>query len=229
MIKQNSEDTRGMLFTLWLMFNAVGTLFVWAAWDAGWVSEILKADSFYICRAVVGFFALSLFTCTWKTVKMVRELEIARKYVHLLRSEKNSEAYLLIEKGNSRVANYIAKVRGLAPQDRYSIENNLRISMQHKISGTGIDLSNLVSLGIIGTVIGMKLFASDFAAKSAGVDPKIFDIVRASLPGLDLALSATLLGGIGAFWLGYLFRILISAKEQLVSTLIEAGVYRGQS
>jgi len=229
MVKQNSGDTRGTLFMLWLMFNAVGGVFVWAAWKTGWVPEILRSDSFYICHTVIGFFLLSMLICTWKTVKMVRELEIARKYVHFLRFSKDENAYLAIEKGNSRVAQYVAKVHGLSPLDRYSLENNLRISMQHKISGTGIDLSNLVSLGIIGTVIGMKLFASDFAAKSAGVDPKIFDIVRASLPGLDLALSATLLGGIGSFWLGYLFRILISAKEQLVSTLIEAGVYRGQS
>jgi hypothetical protein len=160
---------------------------------------------------------------------MIRELEIARKYVHLLRVEKNEAACQVIENGDSRVANYIGKIRGLSPKDRYSLENNLRFSMQHKISGTGIDLSNLVSLGIIVTIIGMKMFSSDFATKSAGVNPQIFDIVRGSMPGLDLALSGTLLGAIGAFWLGYLFRILISAKEQLVSTLIEAGVYHGRS
>jgi ABC-type phosphate/phosphonate transport system permease subunit len=160
---------------------------------------------------------------------MVRELEIARKYVNFLRVEKNEDACREIENGNSRVANYIGKVKDLSAEDRYSLENNLRFSLQHKISSVGIDLSNLISLGIIVTIIGMKLFASDFSAKSAGVDPQIFDIVRASLPGLDLALSGTLLGAIGAFWLGYLFRILISAKEQLIATLIEAGVYHGRS
>lgn len=227
MAKHKSEDTRGMLLTLWLMFNAFGAVFVFTAWRGGWITEILHTDSHYLCRVVITFFLLSVINCTWKTVKMVRELEIARKYVHLLRVEKNETACREIENGDSRVANYIGKVRGLSSENRYSLENNLRFSMQHKISSVGIDLSNLVSLGIIITVIGMKLFAADFAVKSAGVDPNIFEIVRACLPGLDLALSGTLLGGIGAFWLGYLFRILISAKEQLVATLIEAGVYRG--
>lgn len=229
MAKKNPEDTRGTLFTLWLLFNALGVGFIAVTWVTGWIPEIIRSDSLYICRAVMGFFVLSAIICTTKTMKMMRDLEIARKYVHLLRFDKDAEARLQIENGNSRVAHYIGKVRGLPAEDRYSFEANLRHSLQHKISGTGIDLSNLVSLGIIGTVVGMKMFASDFAAKSAGVDPKIFDIVRASLPGLDLALSATLLGGIGAFWLGYLFRILISAKEQLVATLIEAGVYHGRS
>lgn len=229
MAKQKYEDTRGTLLTLWLMFNACGVLFVVVAWRTGWVTAMLDSDSLYLCRAIIGFFLLAVLVCTVKTVKMIRELEIARRYVDFLRFEKNEEACRKIENGNSRVANYIEKVKGLPAEDRYSLENNLRYSLQHKISSVGIDLSNLVSLGIIVTIIGMKLFASDFSAKSAGVDPQIFDIIRSSLPGLDLALSGTLLGAIGAFWLGYLFRILISAKEQLVATLVEAGVYYGRT
>ena len=232
MAKQNFDDTRATLLLLWVIFNAVGAAFVFVAWKAEWLSEIVRADTFYLCRGIMGFFVLSMITCTWRTVKMVRELEVARKYVQLLRAEKDEVARAEIEEieeGNSRVANYVGKVRGLRPEDRYSFEHNLRMSLSQKISGTGVDLGNLISLGIIGTVIGMKLFAGDFTAQTAKVDPNIFDIVRASMPGLNLALTATLLGGIGAFWLGYLFRILKSAKEQLVSTLIEAGVYVGRS
>ncbi len=221
------NDTRGTLLLKWLLVNLTGLILVGYAWHVGWVAEILEMDTLHLNKGIVLFFIGAAFLCAMQTVKMSRELEIARRYVLLIRSEggRNHPEFLRMEQGASRVAEYIRSISGLSPENRYSLEHNLRNGLDNKILGVGINMTNLYSFAILVTVVGMKGFALALVTVGGASDPKVGDILRIAMPWLDLAFTGTLLVGIFAMWLGYLYKVLIDAKELLVSTLIQAGVY----
>jgi hypothetical protein len=221
------NDTRGILLLKWVLINISGLVLVAYAWHMGWVSEILAMDSLHLNKGIALFFVAAASLCAWQTVKMSRELEIARRYVALIRSDGGTThpEYVRITSGKSRVAEYVRSIAGLSPENRYSLEHNLRSGLDNKILGVGINMTNLYSFAILVTVVGMKGFAVALVAVGGASDPKVGDILRLAMPWLDLAFTGTLLGGIFAMWLGYLYKVLIDAKELLVSALIQAGVY----
>ncbi len=228
-MKAKIEDTNYLLFTQFFVIVIAGVVVTALAWQVDWVREIIAKDNTYLCRAIIFFVLAAGISIGWKTFKLTKELNIARKYIWFLRKAKNNSAYERIEAGDSRLAQYLEKIKGLKAEDRYSMEHTLERSIGLKIANAGNNLSRLTTAGIIVTVIGMMLFLGGFGATGIGIDPKIGDILKNTLPGLHLATAGTLLGGIGFFWLGWLFEILENIKEQLVIAIIEAGVYRAQT
>ena len=224
-----NRDTKYLLFMCFALINVAGCVALWIVWKTGWVESIIFTnDSTYICRIILALFVGAVAACSWKLFKITRDLNIAREYIRLYRADDH-EGRQRIEAGNSRLAVYLADIKGLSTDDRISFEIDLRENMSHKISSVGNNMSRLTALGIIGTVIGMKLFITGFDAAGATVNPNIHDMLKTVLPGLNVAISATLLGGVAAFWLDWLFAVLESAKNQLVSAMIKAGVYYGKS
>jgi biopolymer transport protein ExbB/TolQ len=224
-----SGDTNYLLLMRFVIVNAIAGVAFFLVWRTGWVKNILTTDGTYICRIILVFFAGAVVVCSWKLFKMTRDLNIAREYIRLLKKEGNIAACEKIEQGNSRLALYLTEIKGLSAEDRYSLEADLRENMAHKISGVGNNMTRLVTLGIIGTVIGMKLFITGFEITGHAADPNVRELLNAVLPGLNVAVSATLVGGIASFWLEWLFEILESGNGQLISALIKAGVYRAKT
>ncbi len=220
------EDTNYLMFMQWAIYNVLGGLVFWVVWQSGWITQMIAGDTTYICRIMIAYFVFAIVDCTWKLSKTSRELNTARGYLHQLRILADVDACVAIERGRSRLAQYLRKVADLTPDNRRSIEFDLYRTMDSKIMGVAQNMSNMVSLGIIGTVMGMMVFSSAFSVLGTSSDPKITELLKAVMPGLEIALAATLLGGAFALWLGFLLRILKSGNVQLTSALIEAGVYR---
>jgi hypothetical protein len=118
--------------------------------------------------------------------------------------------------------------RSINPSDKPILVEQFRLTMGSKLHIFGAIGEWLVMLGLVGTVVGMRL--------SVGfIDPQAFRDIELVVPllkqvisGLYVAIDTTIVGACMALWLDLNLRwVLRPGTVQLINEAVEIGVTHG--
>lgn len=228
---RSEQKTRGKPHTNYIMvlrmfaWNALAAAMIFLANREGWVKAVVEADTVYISRIIVGLGAVGLSMITVRIFSVSRELNIARKYHGIIKENTKDEADTWLESTHSRSAKFVYNYRRAHAEDKAILVEQLRMTMGSKLYIFGAISEWLVVLGLIGTVVGMRM-------GTGVIDPEAFRDLNLVVPLLKKVLAAfyvafdtTIVGACMALWLDVNLKwILRPGTAQLINEAVEIGV-----
>jgi hypothetical protein len=197
-----------LLFLRYLLVNAVAIAVLVAAFLQGWVTLIYESDLTYLSVVMSGLFLFGLTSCTLRTWRTSREINIARG------SDRATD---------SRTTRYIDNIGGKDAGSRATLASALRLNLFSRISYIRHIANSLVVLGLIGTVIGFIIALSgvdpDIATNPSAVSPMVARLIE----GMSVALYTTLVGAILSVWLNVCYQMLATGTVNLLTAVVELG------
>lgn len=218
-------NTYFVMFLRAIAINALAAAVVFLAYREGWIDAVIKADTFYISRAIVALGLLGFLMAIWRILKVSHELNIAHRYYALTREMGPVEANNWLESTGSLVADFALKYRRINSCDKPALIDQLEKKMIRKFSYL-ITLEDwLVRMGLLGTVVGFRtgLGRIDFGLL------KDFDLIGSTLGTLTgyifIALDTTIVGICMAIWLDVNLKwILRPGMGKLIEETVNIGV-----
>ena len=187
-----------LLFYRFLGINLVGCIGLWIAFLNNWVTMVINADVSQIVFIIFGVFVIGTLICGYKVFVISRDTNKVRNGDNFGKYKD----YLLYLKGNQHLA------------------EALKLKVVGKVLFVRLLASILVSLGLIGTVVGFIMVlgalpdvtSADQAAQMVSVLGK----------GMGVALYTTLVGSIFNIWARFNYQILATGSTNLVSEILKA-------
>ena len=93
--------------------------------------------------------------------------------------------------------------------------------MYSRISAVRLIANNLITLGLIGTVIGFIIALSGVEAERVADVASVAPMVSTLIQGMSVALYTTLVGAVFHVWLLMCFQILSTGTVNLANAIIE--------
>lgn len=221
------NNTDFVMFLRAIAINALAAAVVFLAYHGGWIAAVVDADTLYISRTIIGLGLLGMGMIMIRIFKVSRELNVARKYHQLVERDGAWKANEWLDSTNTRTAEFIRLYRSVSDGDKPILVEDFRIVMGSKISLFGTIVEKLVTLGFLGTVVGMRMGLGN-------IDPAAFRDFELLTPMIKLitgafyiAIDTTIVGICMALWLNAnLGWVLRPGAVQLVSESIKIGVKR---
>lgn len=222
-------NTDFVMFLRAIAINALVAAVVFLAYREGWIAAVIDADTVYISRIIASLALLGLVLVLVRTFKISRELNIARKYHELIKGKTGRDgADLWLKSINSRVAEFIGAYRCANSSDKPILVDQFKLSMASKNALIGALEEWLVILGLIGTVVGMRL-------ATGTIDPEAFRDINLLIPLLKevlgdfyIAFDTTIVGACTALLIDVNLKwVLRPGTVQLTSEAVEIGVLYG--
>ena len=183
--------------------NLVGLLLLAVAWRHGLVAEIWQADSSRLTLAIAAGFIWALAAGGWRAWKLSGELD---RLAAGRRSDKEGD--------------YAAAIgRGVAPG---VAAEALRAKLTERIGFLRYASGALVSLGLVGTVIGFIIALSGVDPSRVGDASAIGPMVAKLIEGMGVALYTTLVGATLGVWTALNHRILATGAANLYAAILES-------
>lgn len=202
-------------YLLLLRFSILNTaavaIFV-AAWLEGWVSVVLDADVTHLSAIIAAVFVVGWTICALKTVRCSREINAVR--------EPGTESA-------SRVQWYRDLVSSARPEAHGAIAECLRSRLYARISVVRAISTHLVTLGLIGTVIGFIIALSGVKANAVADVSAVGPMVSTLIQGMSVALFTTLVGAVFHLWLLMCYQVLATGTVNLANAIIERAEVPG--
>lgn len=177
-----------------------------AAWFQGWVSMVVDADVTHLSTIIAAVFVAGWAVCALKAVRCSREINAV--------SDPGGEA-------NSRVRWYRDLMSASKPEARGAIADCLRSRLYARIAVVRTISNNLITLGLIGTVVGFIIALGgvneNAVADVGAVAPMVSTLIR----GMSVALFTTLVGAVFHVWLLMCYQILATGVVNLANAIIE--------
>ena len=193
----------GLLAMRFALLNLVACALLGAAWAQGLVGLVIAADGTRLCLVIFAVFLVGLGVCAALIWRTSRELDATRR--------------LELE----ALGDLLEPIRRCDADQRGSLIGALRLRLSQRINVVRQIASNLVLLGLIGTVVG-------FIIALSGVDPSGATSIETTAPmvaklieGMSTALYTTLVGSILNIWLMACYQVLAGGTVRLIATLIE--------
>lgn len=203
MARERKRQFGKLLMARFLAVNLLGLLLVAVAWRQGLVAEVWAADSSRLTLAIGVAFLWALAAGAWRAWKLTRELD---------RVAAGAQG----EKG----ADYAASLeRGVAPG---VAAEALRAKLVERIGFLRHASGALVSLGLIGTVIGFIIALSGVDPARVGEASAIAPMVAKLIEGMGVALYTTLVGAALGIWTALNHRILATGAANLYAAILES-------
>lgn len=199
---------RYLLLMRFAVINLVALALLGAAWLKGWVSFVMQADTTKLVLLIALVFAYGLVSCAHKV--LVTSVEINQ-----VRNSRRDPG--------SRVASYLASLRGLDGHARALCASALKLRLASSISSIRHIANSLVLLGLIGTVIGFIIALSGVDAEGAADVSSIGPMVTILITGMSVALHTTLVGAVLNIWLMINYRLLEGGTVTLLTAMVELG------
>ena len=163
-----------------------------------------------------------------RVFKISRELNIARKYHRSVKEIHRQWADAWLESTDSRVAEFIDAYRRATPSDKPILVDQFKLSMASKNALIGALEEWLVILGLIGTVVGMRLAVGT-------IDPQAFRDINLLIPLLKeivgdffIAFDTTIVGACTGLLLDVNLKwVLRPGTVQLTNEAVKIGVLYG--
>lgn len=180
-----------------LAINLAGGAFVALAYLNGWCAKVVEADSSRVTFAILGLFVVAMVSAIYRVMSISRELD----RMHADDSEYCQRYRLALSKGGN-------------------VSRALEIRLFSRIGHIRTIGNGLVVLGLIGTVLGFILVASNVDADTAADVGQVGSLVGALLHGMGVAFYTTLVGAVFSLWLSMNYQILHSATADLLATIL---------
>ncbi len=203
-----SDPYNYVLLLRFTLANLLGFAMVAIAVQQGMIDMVLAADRTNISVLIAVVFIGGLGLCSWKMLKISRELNKVRSFNPL---EK------------SKAAEYLAKLRGCPMGNRGVLAGALRLKLSQSISPVRQTANSLVLLGLIGTVIGFIIALSGVDPESASDVSAVGPMISTLISGMSTALYTTLVGSILNVWLMVNYQILAGGMVKLITAIHEFG------
>lgn len=223
------SNTDFVMFLRAVAINALAAAVVFLAYRGGWIQAVIDADAVYISRIIASMAILGLGLVLVRVFKISRELNVARKYHKLAKGEVGRQgADSWLESSNSRVAEFIGAYRRATSSDKPILVDQFKLSMASKNALIGALEEWLVILGLVGTVVGMRLAVG-------AIDPEAFRDINLLIPILKnilgdffIAFDTTIVGACTALLLDINLKwVLRPGTVQLAGEAVEIGVLYG--
>ncbi len=193
-----------LLLSRFAVLNIAALAILVAVWRQGWVAVVLEADVTRLSAIITALFAVGWATCAAKTWRCSRELNAIR---------------------DPAAAGHLHWYRDLAaaarPEARPAIAECLRARLYARISVVRTISTNLVTLGLIGTVIGFIIALSGVNANAVADVGAVAPMISTLIKGMSVALFTTLVGAVFHVWLMMCYQILATGTVNLANAIIE--------
>ncbi|NKB76209.1 MAG: hypothetical protein GKR96_03980 [Gammaproteobacteria bacterium] len=104
---------------------------------------------------------------------------------------------------------------------RTALAECLRSRLYSRISSIRLIANNLITLGLIGTVIGFIIALSGVEAERVADIAAVAPMVSTLIQGMSVALYTTLVGAIFHLWLSMCYQVLATGTVNLANAIIE--------
>lgn len=228
-VSARHNNTDFVMFLRAIAINALAAAVVFLAYRGGWIKAVIDADTVYISRIIAGTALLGLGLVLVRIFKISRELNVARKYHKLVKGESGKyRADFWLESSDSRVSEFVNAYRRATPSDKPILVDQFKLSMASKNALIGALEEWLVILGLVGTVVGMRLAVG-------AIDPEAFRDINLLIPILKnilgdffIAFDTTIVGACTALLLDVNLKwVLRPGTVQLTGEAVEIGVLYG--
>jgi hypothetical protein len=187
-------------------FNVVALALLAVVWLEGWIGRVVEADITRITSGIAVVFAVGWLTSVYRVLRCSRELNAA--------TDPDMGA-------PSRARWYRELADKARPEGRGAIADCLRSRLYARIAVVRTIANILVTLGLIGTVIGFIIALSGIDAAAMTDVGAIGPMVSTLIEGMAVALYTTLVGSVFHVWLLVNYQLLATGTVNLANAVIE--------
>ena len=205
---QREKPYHYLLVLRFALLNMVGFALLGAAYVQGLVETVIAADQTRLSVLIFALFLGGLGICARKVWQTSVELNHIRSFDPL---------------ANTRVAQYVARLRGRSGESRSILASSLRMKLTQRVAVVRHIAGSLVLLGLIGTVVGFIIALSGVQPEQASDVKAITPMVSTLIAGLSTALYTTLVGSVLHIWLMFNYNLLAGGAVKLITALLEFG------
>ncbi|NKB61321.1 MAG: hypothetical protein GKR95_03990 [Gammaproteobacteria bacterium] len=167
---------------------------------------MIEQDVTRITIVISGVFLLGWIFCAYKIIRCSDQLNAVLEPV---------------KHGPSRAQWYIDLTRHAEQSSKTALAECLRSRLYSRISVIRLIANNLITLGLIGTVIGFVIALSGVEAERVADIAAVAPMISTLIQGMSVALYTTLVGAIFHVWLSMCYQILATGTVNLVNAIIE--------
>ncbi len=187
-------------------FNVAALALLTVVWFEGWVGRVVDSDVTRITWVIAVVFAIGWLISAHRVWRCSRELNAAA-------TPDTAES--------SRVLWYRDLAGKARAEARGAIADCLRSRLYARIAVVRTIANILVTLGLIGTVIGFIIALSGVDANAVADVGAIGPMVSTLIEGMAVALYTTLVGAVFHVWLLVNYQLLATGTVNLANAIIE--------
>ena len=194
---------RGLLLGRYAAVNLVGLAGLAVAWRHGLVDLVWQADSSHISVVIAALFAWAVALGGWQAWRLSGALD------------RRSTEY-----GSETAAAYRdAVAAGVDPQ---VAADALKAKLMGGIAFLKQASGGLVTLGLIGTVVGFIVALGEVDASRVGDAASVGPMVAGLIDGMGIALYTTLVGATLGVWCTINHQLLATGAAKLYAAIVES-------
>jgi len=193
---------RRLLILRFTLLNLVAAAFLATAVVEGSILALFDGPAVWMSWAIVAVFVVGLIWCARLCARTSAELDQLNRGVLRRRS---------------RPARWLAE-----PGGAEEAEKAITIELRSQSAGVRYLAGLLVLLGLVGTVLGLKIAFDNASITATGDLDAAAEMFSTVMGGVGLALSTTLLGVVGNIWLTACWRLLEHGEATLLATILRA-------
>lgn len=186
-----------LLFYRFLGVNLIGCMLLYLSYLNSWVTLVVEADVSNIVWIIFGTFIIGAVLCGVKVFSISRETNKVRK---------------------GDVGKYDDYIQNLRHNEH--LAEALKLKVIGRVLFIRLLASILVSLGLIGTIVGFIMVLG--ALPDVSYANEAAQMVSVLGKGMGVALYTTLVGSIFNIWARFNFQILATGATNLVSEVLKA-------
>lgn len=191
-----------LLFYRWMAFNLVGLAILLVFFVQGLVAPVFLSDSSHITYVIAALFAYGMVLCGYRVWKTAREINAVKSG------------------GKGKLRDFVELS---ARTDRESVKEAFEIKLFARIAFVKYIASSLVTLGLLGTVIGFIIVLTQVPANAVGDTSQVGKLVAILTNGMGVALYTTLVGAVTNLWLNANYTMLRTGVVNLIAAILEAA------
>lgn len=194
---KNYVNWNYLLFYRFLGVNLVGLVLLYLSYLNGWIALVIEADVSNIVWIIFGTFVVGTVLAGIKIFGVSRETNKVQ---------------------NGQLGKYTDYITNLS--DNQHLAEALKLKVVGRILFIRLLASILVTLGLIGTVVGFIILLGGIPNVSNAAEAGA--VVVAISKGMGVALYTTLIGSIFNVWARFNYQILATGATNLVSEVLKA-------
>ncbi|NQV66753.1 MAG: MotA/TolQ/ExbB proton channel family protein [SAR86 cluster bacterium] len=195
-----------LLVLRFAVFNVAALALLVVVWLEGWITLVIESDITRITSGIALIFAVGWLICAHRIFRCSHELNAA--------VNPDSAA-------PSRALWYRDLVDKARPDGRSAIADCLRSRLYARVVVVRTIANTLITLGLIGTVIGFIIALSGVDANAVADVGAIGPMVSTLIKGMAVALYTTLVGSVLHVWLLVNYQLLATGTVNLANAIIE--------
>jgi biopolymer transport protein ExbB/TolQ len=199
---RGTMNWNNLLFYRWMAFNLVGLAILLVFFVQGLVAPVFRSDSSHITYVIALLFLYGMVLCGYRVWKTTREIDAVKSG------------------GKGKLRDFVELS---ARTDRESVKEAFEIKLFARIAFVKYIASSLVTLGLLGTVIGFIIVLTQVPANAVGDTSQVGKLVAVLTNGMGVALYTTLVGAVTNLWLTANYTMLRTGVVNLIAAILEAA------